>query len=162
VLEDMTVWPAGVAYTHPSLGYQTVNLGFGMEFMLGDLLPNGHYTTGAYDRVDLVENIMQYFGMSPTIPGTGVEDGEVLVNHLGHARPNPFNPTTTVDYTVALPCRVTIRVFDVAGRVVRTLVDAHVAAGHRSATWDGTTDAGERAATGVYFIRMEAAAANGG
>jgi flagellar hook assembly protein FlgD len=38
---------------------------------------------------------------------------------------------------------------------VRTLVDAHVAAGRRTATWDGTTDSGERAASGVYFVKME-------
>jgi hypothetical protein len=156
VLEDMTVWPAGVAYTDPTMGYQTVNLGFGMEFMLGDLLPSGHYITGAYDRVDLMANIMEYFGKAPTNPGTGAEEGDVLVTRLDHARPNPFNPTTTIEYTVAVSSRVTIRVFDVAGRAVRTLVDSHVAAGRRTATWDGTTDAGERSASGVYFVRMEA------
>jgi hypothetical protein len=152
----MTVWPAGVAYTHPEMGYQTVNLGFGMEFMIGDLLPNGHYGTGAYDRVDIMANIMEYFGMPPTIPGTGAEEGDVLVTRLGHARPNPFNPATTIDFTVASPGRVTIRVYDVAGRVVRSLVDAHFAGGRRRAVWDGTTDSGERAASGVYFVRMAA------
>ncbi len=156
VLEDMTVWPAGVAYTHPTMGYQTVNLGFGMEFMIGDLLPNGHYTTGAYDRVDFMANIMEYFGKEPTATPTGAEGADVLANHLGHARPNPFNPMTTIEYTVAAPSGVTIRVFDVAGRTVRTLVDAHVAAGRRMATWDGTTDSGERAASGVYFVKMDA------
>jgi hypothetical protein len=162
VLEDMTVWPGGVAYTHPTMGYQTVNLGFGMEFMLGDLLPNGHYVTGAYDRVDLMANIMAYFGMPPTIPGTGAEDGDILVTSLGHARPNPFNPTTTIEYTLASPSRVAIRVFDVSGRVVRTLVDAHIAAGRRTVAWDGTTDAGHRAASGVYFVRMKTTGPRGG
>jgi hypothetical protein len=162
VLEDMTVWPGGVAYTHPTIGYQTVNLGFGMEFMIGDLLPSGRYSTGAYDRVDLMANTMEYFGMPPTIPGTGSVEADVLVTRLGHARPNPFNPTTTIEYSVAVPSRVTLRVFDVAGRVVRTLVDAHVAAGRRTATWDGATDLGERAASGVYFVRMETVGERGG
>ncbi|MCK4680446.1 T9SS type A sorting domain-containing protein [bacterium] len=156
VLEDMTVWPAGVAYTHLTMGYQTVNLGFGMEFMIGDLRPNGHYTTGAYDRVDFMANIMEYFGKTPTGPGTGAENDGLFVTGLGHARPNPFNPMTTIEYTVAAPGHVAIQVFDVAGRKVRTLVDAHVAAGRRTATWDGTTDSGERAASGVYFVKMEA------
>ena len=155
VLEDMTVWPAGVAYTHPTMGYQTVNLGFGMEFMIGDLLPNGHYTTGAYDRVGLMANVMEYFGKAPTATPTGAEDGTIFANRLGHARPNPFNPMTSIEYTVAAPSRVTIRVYDVAGKIVRTLVDSHVAAGRRTAVWDGTTDAGPRAASGVYFVRME-------
>ena len=155
VAEDLTVLPGGVAYTHPDMGYQAVNLGFGMEFMIGDLLPNGHYTTGADDRVDFMANIMEYFGKVPMAPPTGVDES-VFVNRLGHARPNPFNPTTTVEYTVAAPGRVKIRVFDVAGRVMRTLVDSHVAAGRRTAVWDGTTDTGQRAASGVYFVRMEA------
>jgi hypothetical protein len=143
------------------MGYQTVNLGFGMEFMIGDLLPNGHYTTGAYDRVDFMANIMEYFGKTPTGPGTGADDGTLLVNRLGHARPNPFNPSTTIGYSIAAPSRVTIRVFDVAGRVVRTLVDAHVAAGRRTVVWDGTSDAGKHAASGVYFVKMETAGQTG-
>ena len=155
VAEDLTVWPAGVAYTHPTMGYQTVNLGFGMEFMIGDLLPNGHYTTGANDRVDFMANIMEYFGKEPMAPPTGVEDEPEFANRLGHARPNPFNPVTTIEYTVAAPSRVIIRVYDVAGRVVRTLIDSHVAAGRRTAVWDGATDAGPRAASGVYFVKME-------
>jgi len=161
VAEDMSVWPGGVAYTHPEMGYQTVNLGFGVECMIGDLLPNGHYVTGAYDRVDLVSNIMEYFGKTPTTTPTGVEDDATYVNHLGRACPNPFNPSTTIDYTVAAPSRVTVRVYDVAGGVVRTLVDSHVAAGRRTAVWNGTTNSGEQAASGVYFIRMDGASSAG-
>lgn len=156
VLEDMTVWPAGVAYTHPTMGYQTVNIGFGVECMIGDLRPNGHYTTGAYDRVDFMANIMEYFGKTPTGPGTGAEDDGLFVTGLAHARPNPFNPMTTIEYTAAAPSRVTIRVYDVAGKVVRTLVDSPVEAGPHTAAWDGANDSGQRAASGVYFVRMEA------
>ena len=157
VLEDMTVWPAGVAYTHPTMGYQTVNLGFGMEFMIGDLLPSGHYTSGASDRVDLMANIMEYFGKEPTGPGTGTDDSGILVDRLDHARPNPFNPRTTISYSVAAPGRVTLRVYGVSGRLVRTLVDRAVEPGEHRAVWDGTTDTGQRAASGVYFVKMEAA-----
>jgi len=155
VLEDMTVWPAGVAYTHPTMGYQTVNLGFGMEFMIGDLLPSGHYTSGASDRVDLMSNIMEYFGKPPTGPGTGTDDSAVFVNRLDHARPNPFNPATTIAYSLAGRSHVTIRVYDLAGRIVRTLVDWEADPGEHTVVWDGTTDSGERAASGVYFVKME-------
>ncbi len=157
VIEDMTVWPAGVAYTHPTMGYQTVNLGFGMEFMAGGRLPTRAYTSGAADRVDLMANIMEYFGKPPTGTPTGAEDGGVFANRLGHARPNPFNPVTTIDFSLATAGRATIRVFDAAGRVVRTLMDSPVEAGEHAAVWDGTTDTGNRAASGVYFVRMEAA-----
>ncbi|MCK4408908.1 MAG: hypothetical protein KAW67_02415, partial [Candidatus Eisenbacteria sp.] len=93
VRSDMTSLPAGVAYTD-STGYQTVTLGFGMEFMSDVLLPTGHYTPGASDRVDLMVNIMEYFGRAPTGPGTGTEGHEVFVTKLSQACPNPFNPWT--------------------------------------------------------------------
>ena len=157
VTADMAVWPSGVAYTHPSMGYQTVNLGFGIEFMIGNLLPNGHYTSGAADRVDFMANIMEYFGKAPTATPTGVEDEPEFANRLGHARPNPFNPVTTIDFSLATDGRATIRVFDASGRVVRTLIDSPVDAGPHTVVWDGTTDAGRRAASGVYFLKMEAA-----
>ena len=155
--QSAEVWPAGVAYTHPTMGYQTVNLGFGVEFMAGDLLPTRVYTSGAADRVDLMANIMEYFGKAPTETPTGADEGAVFANRLGHARPNPFNPTTTIAYSLAGRSHVTIRVFDAAGRVVRTLVDSPVEAGPHMAVWDGTTDTGHRAASGVYFVRMETA-----
>jgi hypothetical protein len=161
MLEDSSLWPAGVAYTHPTMGYQTVNLGFGMEFMIGDLLPNGHYVTGAYDRVDLMGNIMEYFGETPTATPTGVDEGTLFANELGLAHPNPFNPETSIGYSVAAAGPVTIRVYDVAGRLVRTLVDSQVAPGRRRIAWNGLTDGGGRAASGVYFVRMEVPSANG-
>jgi hypothetical protein len=158
VTSDMVVWPAGVAYTHPTMGYQTVNLGFGIEFMTGDLLPNGHYTSGASDRVDLMANIMEYFGKAPTEPPTGAENESMFVNRLGHARPNPFNPATTIEYSLAAAGHAKLRIYDLAGRLVRTLVDGNVEVGEHEVVWDGTTDSGIRAASGVYFLRTEAGA----
>ncbi len=155
--QSAEVWPAGVAYTHPTMGYQTVNLGFGVEFMAGGLLPGRVYSSGASDRVDLMANIMEYFGKTPTGPGTGADGRPAFANRLSHARPNPFNPVTTLEYSIAAPGRVTVRVYDLAGREVRTLVDRDVEAGEHKVVWDGTTDVGQRAASGVYFLKMETA-----
>ena len=52
--------------------------------------------------------------------------------------------------------RITLRVYDVAGRLVRTLVDEVESAGEKSVTWDGRNSHGSRVATGVYFYRMTA------
>ncbi|MCK4513180.1 hypothetical protein KAW64_15640, partial [bacterium] len=134
VKADLATRPAGVAYTDTS-GYQTVTLGFGMEFMSDVLLPNGHYASGASDRVDLVANIMEYFEKAPTGPGTGTPDGSTFANRLTHARPNPFNPVTTIAYSVAAPGRVILRVYDLAGREVRTLADREVEAGEHKVVW---------------------------
>jgi len=161
VLPDMTTWPAGVAYTHAVWGYQAVNLGFGVEFMMDEPLPGGDHGSGASDRVDLMANVMDYFGKEPTGPGTGTEGNEALVTKLSQARPNPFNPTTTIAYSLAGRSRVTIRIYDVAGRIVRTLVDGEAEPGEHTVIWDGATDAGQRAASGVYFVRMEGAGDDG-
>jgi hypothetical protein len=71
--------------------------------------------------------------------------------------PNPFNPVTTVQYDVAVAGNVTITVYDVAGRLVRSLVDTHQAPGRYTAQWNGTDDRGNPVGSGVYFYRMTAA-----
>ena len=151
------VRPAGVVKVDSLTGYRIVYLPFGIELMNDGLDGTGHYVNGIEDRVDLIGNVMEFLGESPTAPGTGTPDASAFVNRLTHARPNPFNPVTTIDYSLATGGRATIRVFDAAGRVVRTLVNSPVEAGPHTAVWDGTTDTGNRAASGVYFVKMETA-----
>ncbi|MCD4690424.1 hypothetical protein K8S17_03085 [bacterium] len=90
--------------------------------------------------------------------GTDVPDDIVPDRHsLRQNVPNPFNPMTTIAYEVpAGGGHVTIEIVDVAGRVVRTLVDGPEAEGVRSVVWDGTDANGDQMATGVYFYRMTA------
>ena len=74
---------------------------------------------------------------------------------LGRATPNPFGVATTLTYDVPVRTRVRIDIYDVAGRRVRTLVDAVVGpAPGQSVTWDGRTDNGTFAPSGVYMCRM--------
>jgi hypothetical protein len=69
--------------------------------------------------------------------------------------PNPFNPITTIHYDVPTGGgAVSLRIYDVAGRLVKTLVEGRVAPGAKSATWDGRDDAGRSVASGVYFCRL--------
>jgi hypothetical protein len=148
--------PAGCAYTDQTLLYQTVNLGFAIEQMMDGKLPNGYYKTGIADRKNLMENIMTYFGKSPTGVGTDVPVGEYK-NLLTHAYPNPFNPVTTISYSVKETGPVSIRVYNVAGKVVRTLLDKELEAGAEGkVVWDGTNDVGSKCASGVYFYRIQA------
>ena len=72
--------------------------------------------------------------------------------------PNPFNPTTTIRYSLAKRGKVTLNVYDIAGRLVRRLlIDEMKEAGNHKAVWDGTNEAGSRVASGVYFCMMRAA-----
>lgn len=70
--------------------------------------------------------------------------------------PNPFNPATTIRFTVPEACHVRLDIFDVAGRRVRSLIDNPFRAGRFHAVWDGTNDGGRRVASGVYFYRLVA------
>jgi hypothetical protein len=118
-----------------------------------DLLPSGSYLTGAADRVDLLSNIMEYFERPPEGPGTGVDD-EIVV-HLDHACPNPFGPSTIISFTVDATGRARACVYDLTGRLVKTLLDEDVEAGSRQLSWDGTGQGGATVASGVYFVRVE-------
>ncbi len=76
-------------------------------------------------------------------------------NRLEANVPNPFNPSTTIRYQVGAPGHVDVRVFDVSGRLVRTLVDRSQDAGVYGVRWDGMDDSGRPVASGVYFYRMQ-------
>jgi hypothetical protein len=78
------------------------------------------------------------------------------VNGVAQNVPNPFNPITTITYDVATPGNVRIAIYDVAGRLVRTLVDESAPAGRFDAVWDGRDNRGAAVHSGVYFYRMTA------
>ena len=74
---------------------------------------------------------------------------------LRQPSPNPFSESLTLHYGVAADHRwVSVGVFDVAGRLVRTLREGPAQAGEYDATWDGTTERGDRVGSGVYFVRV--------
>ncbi|RPJ43698.1 MAG: hypothetical protein EHM19_08185 [Candidatus Latescibacterota bacterium] len=74
---------------------------------------------------------------------------------LDPARPNPMNPVVTIPFTVKESVRVALRVHDVNGRLVATLLDAPVAAGPHEVVWRGTDRLGREAGSGVYFCRLD-------
>jgi hypothetical protein len=79
-------------------------------------------------------------------------------DRLQQNRPNPFNPTTTIRYSIAQRAHVTLAVYDAAGRRVRTLVDATLDPGTHDVIWDGRDERGTSLGSGVYFYRIEAGA----
>lgn len=75
---------------------------------------------------------------------------------LWPARPNPFNPATTISYTVDRPTHVRLAVYDPGGRLVLVLVDAETEPGEiHEATWRGLDADGQAVSSGVYYVRME-------
>jgi len=74
---------------------------------------------------------------------------------LEPSRPNPFNPSTRIAFTTGGAGPVTLRIYDVVGRQVCTLLAGPVAAGRHELTWDGRDARGGASASGVYFLRLE-------
>jgi flagellar hook assembly protein FlgD len=77
-----------------------------------------------------------------------------LIFFLGQNRPNPFHGRTAIDFALTRPGPVDLRVFDVSGRVTKTLVDRDLAAGKHGIEWRGESDRGTPVAPGVYFYRL--------
>ena len=91
--------------------------------------------------------------------GQSVEDPseEVLPDNwaLGQNYPNPFNPTTTIEFSMPQAAGVTVRVYNVLGQVVKTLVNGTLPPGIHRVQWDATDDTGAGVSSGLYIYRME-------
>lgn len=93
----------------------------------------------------------------------GLEDAGVPAEFaLSQNYPNPFNPSTTISYALPVDARTSVKIFDLLGRQVATLVDEVQAAGFRTVEWNGRNNAGLQVASGVYFYRLEASPVAGG
>jgi hypothetical protein len=108
----------------------------------------------------ILDNVLPFacvHSPTPTDAGSGEELAAPRQTILYRNAPNPFNPMTTIRFDLARSGVVHLRIYDVMGRLVRTLVDGPMQAGwERSVRWDGRSDAGFPAASGVYWLRLEA------
>jgi len=103
------------------------------------------FQTGTYGPLYPIQNgNLAAAGVNATPPPS-------FVDALMQNRPNPFNPETVIPYSLTAPGRVAVRVYDVRGRLVRTLIDAVQPAGVHAAHWNGSVDSGKRSASGIYF-----------
>lgn len=96
------------------------------------------------------------FSTSTDVPETDDQNLLPVRFTLSQNYPNPFNPTTTIEYTLQIRSDVTITVFDILGRRVKTLFDQNVPVGTHSTCWDGTDIKNNPVATGVYFYQIKA------
>ncbi len=110
------------------------------------------------DRITVTINVTDVVAEAPSVltPPALPETTALLPNF-----PNPFNPETWIPYQLAKPAAVTITIYDVRGRVVRTLLLGNQPAGmyrnrSKAAHWDGRNQLGEKVATGVYFYTLKA------
>ncbi len=159
-----------------STGFQTLQLWRNGLIVKSDLLGsvssfNWTYTdtvptdnTNYYYFVKIIQNDQDATWSSPiwfnvnTSIATDVAGGSVPRKlELHQNRPNPFNPTTMIRFEIPSKAKTRLEIYDVSGRLVRTLVDGEIAAGTHEATWDGTDNVGHNVSSGVYFYRVLAA-----
>jgi hypothetical protein len=98
------------------------------------------------------------FVLTDLPPYSGLPKGRNLPGaySLGQVKPNPFSGRTVLSFDLPEPARVNLKIYDVHGRVVKTLTEAEWQAGCHSVAWRGDSDAGQAPGPGVYFVRIEA------
>ncbi|HUV37000.1 MAG TPA: FlgD immunoglobulin-like domain containing protein, partial [Patescibacteria group bacterium] len=74
--------------------------------------------------------------------------------------PNPFNPVTSISFSISHACHVGLAVYNAAGERIGTLANRRYAAGRHTVMWDGTDGRGNPVASGVYFYRIDAGGMN--
>jgi hypothetical protein len=85
------------------------------------------------------------------------DDDEIaspLINYV-HNYPNPFNPETTISFSLQEVAEISIEIFNLRGQKVRTVVNSQYEAGHHSVVWDGNDKRGRAVASGVYMYRIK-------
>jgi hypothetical protein len=107
-----------------------------------------------YDRIAHLHTILQWLGNEIDAPTAA--QSPAFDNGLSQNYPNPFNPATAIRYSTREKAQVTLRIYNVAGQLVRTLVERAENPGVHRVTWDGKSDAGTSVSSGVYFYRLVA------
>ena len=107
-------------------------------------------------RATVLERVLGYFGIDPTLDTSGVEDTPAVAFKTS-VYPNPFNPTTKIQYTMPKAGHLTLKIYNVKGELVKTLIDESVEAGQNHIMWDGTNQSGAKVSSGVYFSEARTA-----
>jgi hypothetical protein len=148
-----TTWSTPIALSRPNRdgGYATISnrvrRAYGIDFAWResrDINKNDQDTTAVL------------FGNVPYKLVTAIEESAIPTSFdLVRNYPNPFNPTTTIEYQIAVRGHATLAVFDALGREVRTLMTGTADAGSYKLTWDGRDNINRPLSSGVYFVRLQ-------
>jgi N-acetylmuramoyl-L-alanine amidase len=141
---EMNSEPAGVwlgdGQLDGTLAFDSIQLGY----------EPGGYTSGTLYFDDL--RVAEYSAVSVETSATEAPQRFSLQQNF----PNPFNPSTTITYNLPEGMHmVELRIYDLLGRTIRTLVDGQQPAGHHIVLWDGRDDGGQPAPSGIYLYQIK-------
>ncbi|HSG29124.1 MAG TPA: T9SS type A sorting domain-containing protein, partial [Candidatus Krumholzibacterium sp.] len=97
-----------------------------------------------------------YRFVTGTVTGTGDDETPGYGLRLEQNYPNPFNPSTTISFTLPGKSRAKLSIFDITGRLVKTVRDDVFPEGRQEVVWDGRDERGCEVSSGVYFYRLTA------
>jgi len=131
---------------------------------VADMIELSFDATGLIEGDYMADIIVTTNGGDPvTIPvtlhvsDTGIEGRIPTELVLFGNYPNPAGPTTSIYFSIPEPAAASVSVYDVAGRLVKTISSDEMPAGRHEISWDGRNRSGERVSSGVYFYRLDVA-----
>ena len=156
-------------YSFPVIGNETVGLAnavYGDRVFSGDgllaevrftALRDGMFTPDmlGFERISIVNSDFMRESIVMNEPASISENDAPVSFGLDQNFPNPFNPTTTISFSVPDNGNMTLKVYDILGRHVRTLVDGTYSAGNYNIVWDATDMNGDMVSVGVYFYTIQ-------
>ena len=130
-----------------------------MTDTLGNTMTQDAYHAKDVGEVLLIDSRMGRFELVEYFLQTGVKyEGAIKIPvrfSLKQNHPNPFNPATTIEFNLTRDSHVYLRIYDVTGKLVKTVLNEWKKAGYHSVVWDGKDNKGNAAASGLYFYRLE-------
>jgi len=140
-------WKCARNDTFPATEWEYESV-FNRELIIGDSLSTQVLPCFLWDSSSVV-------GFSPHQTEISIPNSFSLAQNY----PNPFNPTTTIRYQLSAvrgrPSAVSLKIYNILGQEVRTLVDKEQAPGYYSVNWDGRNAQGREVTSGVYFYRLK-------
>lgn len=153
-LNDKTVVVFTMATSVPNGGNtvlteQKSTLGFSNSVNSSDGTNFNWYADGSLTLLNKIRIVAE--------SATGVEDLIELMPSsysLSQNYPNPFNPSTKIKFSLPEAAKVTVRIYDMLGRDIKTLVNTEQTAGSHEVTWNGDNDMGQKVASGIYMYAI--------
>jgi photosystem II stability/assembly factor-like uncharacterized protein len=100
------------------------------------------------------ENSDFWLGDVQNMTGTGISPVEIITNNNLSIYPNPFNPSTTISFSIPTKSKIELTVYNIKGQKVRTLINNKIEKGNHSINWNGKDENNNSVSSGVYFYKL--------
>ena len=122
------------------------------QWLFEDLLNGQMYTAGIQSVYDLGSSDPLEIDFEYT--GTSVDNNVLNSNKLLSNYPNPFNPSTTISFSLQQEELIELEVYNLKGQKVKQLINSRLSAGLYSVTWNGTDSKDQPISSGIYFYKL--------